>query len=231
MTTHSRLSPGSVLKLHRRKARWQAFESRTVSCLQVVVAPAADIQSLCSWRKRWQLDLCNCLEWVSVCEVTDVLHDRISCVCCRVCELLQSGAVMNKSYQPHEGHIPYLLQLFIDYNMYGMNLLHLGAVKFRRGRSKGKGRTAPTRPSNTHTFLNGSNKTTQSAGFLVCKCMKDSPKSHNNSNKWERRTWMSPSKAVLNVANTSTGNDYIWISHNQPSHGLRADHVVCSSMR
>lgn len=59
-------------------------------------------------------------------------------LCCRVCELLQSGAVMNKSYQPHEGHIPYLLQLFIDYNLYGMNLVNLGAVKFRRGPSKGK---------------------------------------------------------------------------------------------
>ncbi|KAM3861188.1 LOW QUALITY PROTEIN: DNA polymerase zeta catalytic subunit [Diretmus argenteus] len=54
----------------------------------------------------------------------------------RVCELLQGGAVMNKSYQPHEGHIPYLLQLFIDYNLYGMNLLNLGAVKFRRRRHK-----------------------------------------------------------------------------------------------
>uniref|UniRef100_A0A665WI97 DNA polymerase zeta catalytic subunit n=1 Tax=Echeneis naucrates TaxID=173247 RepID=A0A665WI97_ECHNA len=56
----------------------------------------------------------------------------------RVCELLQGGAVMNKSYQPHEGHIPYLLQLFIDYNLYGMNLVNLGAVKFRRSQSKGK---------------------------------------------------------------------------------------------
>lgn len=55
----------------------------------------------------------------------------------RVCELLQSGAVMNKIYQPHEGHIPYLLQLFIDYNLYGMNLVNLGAVKFRRSQSKG----------------------------------------------------------------------------------------------
>ncbi|KAK2856635.1 hypothetical protein Q5P01_005370 [Channa striata] len=53
----------------------------------------------------------------------------------RVCELLQSGAVMNKSYQPHEGHIPYLLQLFIDYNLYGMNLINLGAVKFRRNQN------------------------------------------------------------------------------------------------
>lgn len=56
---------------------------------------------------------------------------------CRVCDLLQSGAVMNKSYQPHEGHIPFLLQLFIDYNLYGMNLLNLAAVKFRRGKNMG----------------------------------------------------------------------------------------------
>ncbi|XP_077408333.1 DNA polymerase zeta catalytic subunit isoform X2 [Vanacampus margaritifer] len=54
----------------------------------------------------------------------------------RVCELLQSGAVMNKVYQPHEGHIPYLLQLFIDYNLYGMNLLNLAAVKFRGRKDK-----------------------------------------------------------------------------------------------
>ncbi|XP_076872790.1 DNA polymerase zeta catalytic subunit [Brachyhypopomus gauderio] len=50
----------------------------------------------------------------------------------RVCELLQGGAVMNKCFQPHEAHIPFLLQFFIDYNLYGMNLLHLSAVRFRR---------------------------------------------------------------------------------------------------
>ena len=44
---------------------------------------------------------------------------------------------MNKSFQPHEAHIPYLLQLFIDYNLYGMNLINLGAVKFRRSARKG----------------------------------------------------------------------------------------------
>ncbi|XP_050171813.1 DNA polymerase zeta catalytic subunit isoform X2 [Myiozetetes cayanensis] len=54
----------------------------------------------------------------------------------RVCELLQGGAIMNKSYQPHEAHIPYLLQLFIDYNLYGMNLINLAAVKFRKARRK-----------------------------------------------------------------------------------------------
>ncbi|MGH0142523.1 UNVERIFIED_CONTAM: hypothetical protein FKN15_051347 [Acipenser sinensis] len=54
----------------------------------------------------------------------------------RVCELLQGGAIMNKIYQPHEAHIPYLLQLFIDYNLYGMNLVNLGAVKFRKSQRK-----------------------------------------------------------------------------------------------
>nr|XP_045011163.1 DNA polymerase zeta catalytic subunit isoform X2 [Jaculus jaculus] len=56
----------------------------------------------------------------------------------RICELLQSGAIMNKFYQPHEAHIPYLLQLFIDYNLYGMNLINLAAVKFRKARRKGE---------------------------------------------------------------------------------------------
>ncbi|XP_062954509.1 DNA polymerase zeta catalytic subunit isoform X2 [Cynocephalus volans] len=54
----------------------------------------------------------------------------------RICELLQSGAIMNKFYQPHEAHIPYLLQLFIDYNLYGMNLINLAAVKFRKAKRK-----------------------------------------------------------------------------------------------
>uniref|UniRef100_A0A3Q3BAC6 REV3 like, DNA directed polymerase zeta catalytic subunit n=1 Tax=Kryptolebias marmoratus TaxID=37003 RepID=A0A3Q3BAC6_KRYMA len=67
----------------------------------------------------------------------------------RVCELLQSGAVMNKSYQPHEGHIPYLLQLFIDYNLYGMNLINLGAVKFRKSQSKGEAKADPDRPTSS----------------------------------------------------------------------------------
>ncbi|XP_069463876.1 DNA polymerase zeta catalytic subunit [Ambystoma mexicanum] len=56
----------------------------------------------------------------------------------RVCELLQGGAVMNKCYQPHEAHVPYLLQLFIDHNLYGMNLINLAAVKFRKTRKKGE---------------------------------------------------------------------------------------------
>uniref|UniRef100_A0A672LUH0 DNA polymerase zeta catalytic subunit n=1 Tax=Sinocyclocheilus grahami TaxID=75366 RepID=A0A672LUH0_SINGR len=55
----------------------------------------------------------------------------------RVSELLQGGAVMNKSFQPHEAHIPFLLQLFIDYNLYGMNMISLAAVKFRKSHATG----------------------------------------------------------------------------------------------
>lgn len=32
---------------------------------------------------------------------------------------------MNKSFQPHESHIPYILKFFIDYNLFGMSYLHV----------------------------------------------------------------------------------------------------------
>ncbi|CAL1531881.1 unnamed protein product, partial [Lymnaea stagnalis] len=50
----------------------------------------------------------------------------------KAADLLLGGAVMNKPFQPHESHIPYPLQLFIDYNLYGMNLITVGALKFRK---------------------------------------------------------------------------------------------------
>jgi DNA polymerase zeta len=46
--------------------------------------------------------------------------------------LFQSGAILNKIYQPHEAHVPFILQFMIDYNLYGMNLVNLENVKFRR---------------------------------------------------------------------------------------------------
>ena len=49
----------------------------------------------------------------------------------RLSDLLLAGTVMNCSFQPHEAHIPFPLQFMIDYNLYGMNYLHLAAVKFR----------------------------------------------------------------------------------------------------
>ncbi|KAM8952408.1 DNA polymerase zeta catalytic subunit isoform 2-T2 [Pelodytes ibericus] len=68
----------------------------------------------------------------------------------RVGELLQGGAVMNKCYQPHEAHVPYLLQLFIDYNLYGMNLINFAAVKFRRARRKGDSSQKGLSPHKEH---------------------------------------------------------------------------------
>lgn len=46
--------------------------------------------------------------------------------------LLQNGAILNKVFQPHEAHIPFLLQFFIDFNLYGMSFIDFQQVKFRR---------------------------------------------------------------------------------------------------
>ncbi|XP_048136376.1 DNA polymerase zeta catalytic subunit isoform X2 [Rhodamnia argentea] len=49
----------------------------------------------------------------------------------RAAKLLLGGAVFDRSLQPHESHIPYLLQFLVDYNLYGMGLLHLMRIRFR----------------------------------------------------------------------------------------------------
>uniref|UniRef100_A0A9J7X600 DNA polymerase zeta catalytic subunit n=1 Tax=Cyprinus carpio carpio TaxID=630221 RepID=A0A9J7X600_CYPCA len=72
----------------------------------------------------------------------------------RVSELLQGGAVMNKIFQPHEAHIPFLLQLFIDYNLYGMNMISLAAVKFRKKPATG-GSSSPYKHPCTSKLSDG----------------------------------------------------------------------------
>ncbi|KAK9291641.1 hypothetical protein L1049_019590 [Liquidambar formosana] len=49
----------------------------------------------------------------------------------RAANLLLGGAVLDKSLQPHESHIPFLLQFLVDYNLYGMGHIHLSRMKFR----------------------------------------------------------------------------------------------------
>ncbi|KAK4282799.1 hypothetical protein QN277_014132 [Acacia crassicarpa] len=49
----------------------------------------------------------------------------------RAANLLLDGAVLGKSLQPHESHIPFILQFLVDYNLYGMGQLHLLKMKFR----------------------------------------------------------------------------------------------------
>ncbi|XP_031485155.1 DNA polymerase zeta catalytic subunit isoform X3 [Nymphaea colorata] len=49
----------------------------------------------------------------------------------RVASLLLGGSILNRCFQPHESHIPYLLQFMVDNNLYGMGHIHLSKVKFR----------------------------------------------------------------------------------------------------
>ncbi|CAA0816819.1 DNA polymerase zeta catalytic subunit [Striga hermonthica] len=49
----------------------------------------------------------------------------------RAADLLLTGAILDKTLQPYESHIPFLLQFLIDYNLYGMGLLHVAKVRFR----------------------------------------------------------------------------------------------------
>ncbi|XP_076378060.1 DNA polymerase zeta catalytic subunit isoform X1 [Megalopta genalis] len=50
----------------------------------------------------------------------------------RAADLLQNGAILNQNLQPHEAHIPFILQFMIDYNLYGMSLINLKDVKYRQ---------------------------------------------------------------------------------------------------
>ena len=38
---------------------------------------------------------------------------------------------MNEKLQPHESHVPFVLQFMIDHHLFGMNHIHLANVKFR----------------------------------------------------------------------------------------------------
>lgn len=47
-------------------------------------------------------------------------------------DLLQNGAILGLSYQPHEAHINFTMQFFLDFNLYGMSFINLEYIKFRR---------------------------------------------------------------------------------------------------
>ncbi|KAJ0256178.1 DNA polymerase zeta catalytic subunit [Hirschfeldia incana] len=49
----------------------------------------------------------------------------------RAASLLLEGAVLGRSLQPYESHIPFILQFLIDYNLYGMGHVHISKMKFR----------------------------------------------------------------------------------------------------
>lgn len=47
----------------------------------------------------------------------------------RVLAVLQSGVVLQTAFQAYEAHVPYLLQFFMDHNLYGMGFMHLAHAK------------------------------------------------------------------------------------------------------
>ncbi|XP_013591840.1 PREDICTED: DNA polymerase zeta catalytic subunit isoform X1 [Brassica oleracea var. oleracea] len=49
----------------------------------------------------------------------------------RAASLLLAGAVLGRSLQPYESHIPFILQFLVDYNLYGMGHVHISKMKFR----------------------------------------------------------------------------------------------------
>ncbi|XP_025828919.1 DNA polymerase zeta catalytic subunit isoform X1 [Agrilus planipennis] len=51
----------------------------------------------------------------------------------RASMLLQNGSVMSKIFQPHEAHLPFVLQFMIDYNLHGMSFVYVSKVFYRQG--------------------------------------------------------------------------------------------------
>ena len=66
----------------------------------------------------------------------------------KAADLLQNGGVMGKKFQPHESHVPYTLQFMMDYNLQGMNFVHLSNAKFRRNIQTDEEALAKLRESN-----------------------------------------------------------------------------------
>eukprot|EP00002_Diphylleia_rotans_P013155 TRINITY_DN2562_c0_g1_i23.p1 TRINITY_DN2562_c0_g1~~TRINITY_DN2562_c0_g1_i23.p1 ORF type:complete len:1638 (+),score=290.27 TRINITY_DN2562_c0_g1_i23:62-4975(+) len=50
----------------------------------------------------------------------------------RLTLLLQQGVIMGEKFDVYEGHIPYILQFMIDYNLFGMAYVNLRDVRFRQ---------------------------------------------------------------------------------------------------
>lgn len=49
----------------------------------------------------------------------------------RAASLFQNGAILGKTYQAYDSHVPYILKFFIDYNLYGMSFLHIPEYTIR----------------------------------------------------------------------------------------------------
>ncbi|XP_015910939.2 uncharacterized protein [Parasteatoda tepidariorum] len=63
----------------------------------------------------------------------------------RTANNLTNCKVLNKFIQPHEAHIPFILQFFIDHNLFGMNFIKTSSFKFRASGETYIAATSPLR--------------------------------------------------------------------------------------
>jgi DNA polymerase zeta len=50
----------------------------------------------------------------------------------KIVDLLRSGSILGTEFRVFEAHLPYIMKLFIDYNLYGMSTLKLSKATFRK---------------------------------------------------------------------------------------------------
>ncbi|DBA81937.1 hypothetical protein WJX77_000726 [Trebouxia sp. C0004] len=117
----------------------------------------------------------------------------------RIATLLQSGVIMNRSFQPHESHVPFLLQFKIDFNLYGMGLLRLGHVLFRH--------PVPTAAHSRHGWAE--------TPVLAVPEGVSSPASHSHHGQSNRQSHLTPGSAA-----THSQASRMWTASDIPSQWL-----------
>lgn len=67
---------------------------------------------------------------------------------------MQNGAVLGRIFQPHESHLPFILQFLIDYNLYGMSFLYTPAsIVQHRQHSNDSGNSDQSNSGDQRKFL------------------------------------------------------------------------------
>ncbi|KAL9233295.1 hypothetical protein vseg_008315 [Gypsophila vaccaria] len=107
----------------------------------------------------------------------------------RAASLLLDGAVFERSVQPYEAHIPFLLQFLVDYNLYGMSHMHLVKMKFRHPVPVNLFRQNPEYSVPENIYRYSDSQADATAGPGPC------PKVWNSSTILDDWIWPCPSEA------------------------------------
>ncbi|KAL7687193.1 putative DNA-directed DNA polymerase, family B, ribonuclease H-like superfamily [Plasmopara halstedii] len=83
-----------------------------------------------------------------------------------VIQMLENGEIGDRHFQPYEAHIPFLLQIFADYNIEGLNYVAFSNVKFRFPLPVAQDHLTKGEESNEHRiFLLSTTPATKINGF------------------------------------------------------------------